>query len=233
MLSSLCAVPTLLGDIAGSRRNHARFAVRPSSRGIKQALQGLHWLASAMRMGRGRHTADRNETATFQAEALACLDSLYRTALRLTRVPADAEDLVQDTYLKAFRAADRFEPGTNLKAWLFTTLHRRFLEAQRRIVRFPHLEIDEATEDLPRVEPALADQLDAQTVIKMLGKVDMQFQAAVALFYLEDYSYNEIAAILEIPLGTVKSRIARGIAQLRVLILKDPHNQTIPGEEPS
>src|SRR5919202_5154974 len=59
----------------------------------------------------------------FEAEALASLDSLYRTALRLTRSPADAEDLVQDTYLKAFRAADRFEPGTNLRAWLFTILH--------------------------------------------------------------------------------------------------------------
>src|ERR687884_149733 len=62
-------------------------------------------------------------SASFEAEALACLDALYRTALRLTRVPADAEDLVQETYLKAFRAADRFEPGTNLKAWLFTILH--------------------------------------------------------------------------------------------------------------
>src|SRR5438105_14375367 len=60
---------------------------------------------------------------SFEAEALASLDSLYRAALRLTRVPADAEDLVQDTYLKAFRAADRFEPGTNLRAWLFTILH--------------------------------------------------------------------------------------------------------------
>src|ERR1700687_3545307 len=59
----------------------------------------------------------------FEAEALASLDSLYRSALRLTRVPADAEDLVQETYLKAFRAADRFEPGTNLRAWLFTILH--------------------------------------------------------------------------------------------------------------
>src|SRR5207249_7627195 len=59
----------------------------------------------------------------FEAEALASLDSLYRAALRLTRAPADAEDLVQDTYLKAFRAADRFEPGTNLKAWLFTILY--------------------------------------------------------------------------------------------------------------
>src|SRR5881397_922285 len=60
---------------------------------------------------------------SFEAEALASIDSLYRTALRLTRDPADAEDLVQDTYLKAFRAADRFEPGTNLRAWLFTILH--------------------------------------------------------------------------------------------------------------
>src|ERR1043165_6259699 len=65
----------------------------------------------------------RFESPSFEAEALASLDSLYRTALRLTRVPADAEDLVQDTYLKAFRAANQFEPGTNLKAWLFTILH--------------------------------------------------------------------------------------------------------------
>src|SRR6266511_1296857 len=69
--------------------------------------------------GKGLHQV----SASFEAEALACLDSLYRAALRLTRVPADAEDLVQDTYLKAFRAADRFEPGTNLRAWLFTILH--------------------------------------------------------------------------------------------------------------
>src|SRR5215475_2623454 len=62
-------------------------------------------------------------SAAFEAEALASLDSLYRAALRLTRVPADAEDLVQDTYLKAFRAADSFQPGTNLRAWLFTILH--------------------------------------------------------------------------------------------------------------
>src|SRR5213083_93880 len=65
----------------------------------------------------------RAVSASFETEALACLDSLYRAALRLTRVPADAEDLVQETYLKAFRAADRFAPGTNLRAWLFTILH--------------------------------------------------------------------------------------------------------------
>src|ERR1700675_4547658 len=76
-----------------------------------------------MRIFRGREPADHPRAATFEADALACLDSLYRTALRLTRVPSDAEDLVQETYLKAFRAVDQFQPGTNLRAWLFTILH--------------------------------------------------------------------------------------------------------------
>src|SRR5213594_2137030 len=73
----------------------------------------------------------------FEAEALAYLDSLYRSALRLTRVPADAEDLVQDTYLKAFRAAESFEPGTNLKAWLFTILHNTARNRARDRARAP------------------------------------------------------------------------------------------------
>src|SRR5262245_66083729 len=76
-----------------------------------------------MRLRRSRPVAEQRPSAAFEAEALASIDGLYRTALRLTRAAADAEDLVQETYLKAFRAADRFEPGTNLKAWLFTILH--------------------------------------------------------------------------------------------------------------
>src|SRR5438093_949350 len=76
-------------------------------------------------------------SAAFEAEALAALDSLYRAALRLTRVPADAEDLVQDTYLKAFRAAESFEPGTNLKAWLFTILHNTARNRARDRARAP------------------------------------------------------------------------------------------------
>src|SRR5438132_7626500 len=86
------------------------------------------WRTGDMRMRGPRPAASggvsrQARAAAFEAEALATVDSLYRTALRLTRVPADAEDLVQETYLKAFRAADRFEPGTNLRAWLFTILH--------------------------------------------------------------------------------------------------------------
>src|SRR5207244_9615844 len=92
--------------------------------------------------------------AGFEAEALASLDSLYRTALRLTRVPSDAEDLVQDTYLKAFRAAEQFEPGTNLRAWLFTILHNtarnRFRDRSRAVVIADSETVDRAADVAPR-----------------------------------------------------------------------------------
>jgi RNA polymerase sigma-70 factor (ECF subfamily) len=156
--------------------------------------------------------------------------ALYRFAMSLTKTETDASDLVQDTFLAWAAKGHQLRDKTKVKAWLFTTLHRRFLESQRRIVRFPHLEMDEASTDLPSIEPTLVDQLDAHTVVQMLAEVDPQFQAAVSLFYLEDYSYNEIAAILDVPLGTVKSRIARGLAQLRSLVSKLSSTRTPPGE---
>src|SRR6266536_3542476 len=95
----------------------------------------------------------RPVAVSFETEALACLDSLYRTALRLTRVPADAEDLVQETYLKAFRAADRFEPGTNLRAWLFTILHNtarnRARDRARDAVTYDSDTVDRAADAPP------------------------------------------------------------------------------------
>jgi RNA polymerase sigma-70 factor (ECF subfamily) len=93
--------------------------------------------------------------------------------------------------------------------------------------------ITETLEELPSVEPQLANQLDAQAAVQLLAQVDAQFQAAVALFYLEDYSYNEIATILEVPLGTVKSRIARGLAQLKVLVLRNSRLPTGAGGQGS
>ena len=90
--------------------------------------------------------ARSSRSASFEAEALAYLDSLYRPALRLTRVPADAEDLVQETYLKAFRAADRFEPGTNLRAWLFTILHNTARNRVRDRAR-EHVTVDSEAVD--------------------------------------------------------------------------------------
>jgi|ERR1035438_3698575 RNA polymerase sigma-70 factor (ECF subfamily) len=152
---------------------------------------------------------------------------LYRFAMSLTRAESDACDLVQQTFVTWATKGHQLQDPSKVKSWLHTTLHRAFLQSRRRFTRFRHLEITEAEAELPSVEPDLVTRLDAQAVLQLLGQVDGQFQAAVALFYLEDYSYNEIAAILEIPLGTVKSRIARGLAQLRELVLRGTSS---PGE---
>jgi len=146
-------------------------------------------------------------------------DSLYRFALSLTRTETEACDLTQETFRIWATKGHQLQDPARVKSWLFTTLHRVFLEKQRKVTRFPEVELEEALGELPSVEPALVDRLDAGRVVELLGRVDAQFQAPVALFYLEDYSYNEIAQLLEIPLGTVKSRIARGLAQLRRLVL--------------
>ena len=115
-----------------------------------------------MHMVRGRPSAGQSPSvqsrgARFETEALALIDSLYRTALRLTRAPAEAEDLVQDTYLRAFRAADRFEPGTNLKAWLFTILHNASRNRRRDRAR------DVVTADSEAVERAADRPLHASS----------------------------------------------------------------------
>jgi len=145
---------------------------------------------------------------------------LYRFAMSLTRTENDAADLVQDTFLTWATKGHQLKDNTKVKSWLFTTLHRRFLETHRRTTRFPHIEISEAMEELPVIEPDLVSRLDGQQLVALMAEIEPQFRAAVALFYLEDYSYNDIASILEIPLGTVKSRIARGLTQLKGLVLK-------------
>jgi RNA polymerase sigma-70 factor (ECF subfamily) len=108
-----------------------------------------------------------------------------------------------------------------VKTWLFTTLHRQFLEIRRRQTRFPHHELSDVEDELPVISPQLASQLDSMQVVRSLGRVDEIYQAPVALFYLQDCAYKDIADILGVPLGTVKSRISRGLAQLRKLLADD------------
>jgi len=160
----------------------------------------------------------------FEAEALASLDSLYRAALRLTRVPADAEDLVQDTYLKAFRAAGRFEPGTNLRAWLFTILHNTALnrarDRARDAVAVDSEIVDRAADTAaPGGSSAGAAETPESLLIRETLAPELQaaidalpesFREAVWLRDVEEFSYAEIAAMLSIPIGTVMSRISRG-----------------------
>jgi len=163
----------------------------------------------------GPSSAGQDEA--FASEALSYIDSLYGTALRLTRRTQDAEDLVQETYLKAFRAANQFERGTNLKAWLFTILHNTFRNVRRHDGRNP---VDVNTEVVERaVDHVGADQTPEQILTRATLDADLQdaldsipdaFRQAVWLRDVEEFSYAEIAGMLGIPIGTVMSRISRG-----------------------
>lgn len=144
--------------------------------------------------------------------------ALYRFAFSLAGNESDAGDLVQETYYTLLSKAAGITDPTKVKTWLFTTLYRFFLGRRKHLVRFPHHEVSEVETDLPGVPPELGPA-DWQKVTDALTCLDEVFRAPVALFYFNDYSYPEIAQILEVPLGTVKSRISRGIALLqRVMI---------------
>jgi len=161
--------------------------------------------------------------SAFETDALSHLDSLYGTALRLTRNEADAQDLVQDTYVKAFRARRQFQAGTNLKAWLFTILHNTFRNRRRDIGRDP-VELDAVAVDLDGIAADVAapvdpgDSPEEHLLREALGP-DLQaaldalpeaFREAVWLRDVEEFPYAEIADMLGIPAGTVMSRISRG-----------------------
>jgi len=143
---------------------------------------------------------------------------LYQFALSLTRSEAEASDLTQQTFYLWAKKGRQLRDPSKVKTWLFTTLHREFLKTKRRQSRFPHQELGEAESDLPSIAPSAINELDAATVVRSLDEVDELYRAPVALFYLEDLSYKEIAAIFDVPLGTVQSRIARGKAQLRQIL---------------
>ena len=148
-------------------------------------------------------------------------ETLYKFAFSLAREESEACDLTQQTFYVWAAKGHQLRDKSKVKTWLFTTLHRQFLETRRRAVRFPHEELDEAEPSLPAVPPTLPSRLDCAVVLQALGRVDDVYQAPVSLFYLEDCAYKEIAEILDVPLGTVKSRIARGIAQLQRLLADD------------
>jgi RNA polymerase sigma-70 factor (ECF subfamily) len=170
-----------------------------------------------MAFGRRAQFSDGGQDA-FEREALGWIDGLYGAALRLTRNPADAEDLVQETYVKAFKSSGRFTPGTNLRAWLFTILHNHFLNDRRRAVTNP-IDVDSdvierAADDLASggetAEAALIQRVSDDEVRAALEGVPEKFREAVWLRDAEGFSYVEIAEMLRVPVGTVMSRISRG-----------------------
>ena len=169
--------------------------------------------------------------ARFERDAMQYLDQLYGAAMRMTRNPADAEDLVQETYLKAFAAFDSFTDGTNLKAWLFRILTNTYINIYRKKQRQPYQtgtddltdwQLHEAeshdSRGLRSAEAEALDRLADADVVEALAKVPEDFRMAVYLADVEGFSYKEIAEIMDTPVGTVMSRLHRGRKLLRELL---------------
>ncbi|HUK66733.1 MAG TPA: sigma-70 family RNA polymerase sigma factor [Anaeromyxobacteraceae bacterium] len=159
----------------------------------------------------------------FERLAMKHLDPLYSAALRLTKNDRDAEDLVQDTFLRAYRFFDKFERGTNIKAWLFKILTNTFINRYRRAVKERNIvegsERDavherfisrEATEYAANPEQYFFDRLLSDDVLRAVDALPIDFRLVVILADLQEFSYKEIADILDVPVGTVMSRLYRG-----------------------
>ena len=160
---------------------------------------------------------------SFENVVNAHYESLYRFALSLARSEADAGDLVQQTFCRWAAKGAQLRDKSKAKSWLFTTLHREFLGQRRREDRFPKVELSSLAEDGPELAadlPLPQNQLDGASVMAALRRLDETYRAPLTLFYLEEHSYRDIAEILDVPAGTVMSRISRGKALLRKIILE-------------
>ncbi|MBL9194946.1 MAG: RNA polymerase sigma factor [Opitutaceae bacterium] len=159
-------------------------------------------------------------------------EDLHRFALSLARNPDDARDLTQESYCRLLGKSGQLRDRTKVKSWLFTTLYRIFLGWKRHEKRFSHLEFSVAEQQLPAVTVDLVEKMDGAIVMEALDEIDEHHRTPLVLFYLQSLSYREIADLLEVPVGTVMSRLSRAKAILRTLVsersARDPSSNVIP-----
>lgn len=188
--------------------------------------------------------ADTDVQLRFTKEAMPLLDQLYGGALRMTRNPQDAEDLVQETYLKAFNAFDRFTPGTNMKAWLYRIMTNTYINSYRKKQRRPHETSTEdvtdhqlyttSSHDSTGLESAEVEALKGMPnsrISEAFDQLNEEYRMVVYMADVEEMAYKEIAEALEIPLGTVMSRLHRGRKQLRAMLKDVAHEHGIGLED--
>lgn len=188
----------------------------------------------------------RVTVADFEEEALPLAPSLYGAALRMTRNPSDAEDLVQETYLRAYRSWHQFTPGTNLKAWLFRILTNLFISIYRQRQREPVMVPADGDDSFdlysalagvdsgasPAAETEVLDSLVDDEIKQALADLPEEYRMTVLLVDVEGFSYKETAEMLGIPIGTVMSRLHRGRKALQKALMKMATERGLVGRSP-